>query len=97
MIGNSAQISILEMATADGKKLRLAYDEPTQTFTLSDHLERHVSANLTIEPSDVIGVGIVQTETTRKLYVGKVGGLVATGEANIAPLGVFTTLRMYWS
>lgn len=97
MIGNSAQISILEMATADGKKLRLAYDEPTQTFTLSDHLERHVSASLTIEPSDVIGVGIVQTETTRKLYVGKVGGLVATGEANIAPLGVFTTLRMYWS
>lgn len=97
MLDNSAQVSILEMATADGKKLRLSYDEPTQTFMLSDHLDRAVSAPLSIEPSDVIGVGIVQTETTRKLYVGKVGGAVAHGELEIAPLGTLTTLRMYWS
>jgi hypothetical protein len=44
----------------------------------------------------VIGILIVQTDTTRKLFVSKVGGQPATGQAALKPVGKFDSLRLYW-
>jgi len=96
MIGDAAQISVLEFSGAGGY-LRLGYDEPTQRFSLTDNQGNAVYAPLTIVPNDVIGVVIVQTADVRKLFVGKLGGLVGHGEAALTPIGTMTALKLYWS
>lgn len=97
LVGSSAEVSVLEMAGAGGKMLRLGYDEPAQAFKLTDHLGNTLTVPLAIATGDVIGMMIVQTDTQRKLFVSKVGGDPAMAEDDFAPVGALDSLRLYWS
>lgn len=94
--GSSAEVAIMSFAAA-GRELKLGYSEPEQEFRLVDHLGNVVKAALPVSADDVIGVGIVQTATKRKLYVAKVGQTPVMGEGALAPLGTFDNVRLYWA
>lgn len=98
LVGSSAEVSVLEFANSgNSNHLRLGYDEPSQSFKLTDSIGNVVSAPLAIAADDVVGVSIVQTDTMRKLFVSKVGGVPSMGESALPPAGAFDSLRLYWS
>lgn len=98
LVGTSAEVSIMEFFnTTTGNFLRLGYDEPSQSFKLVDKQGNVVSAVCPINTGDVVGLYVVQTDTTRKLFVSVVGGNPTSGEGAFAPSGTFDALRLYWS
>lgn len=96
-VGESSEFTILEFSGAGGIALRLSYDEVSRAFVLADHLQNHIITPLEIAVDDVVGLCIVQTGTTRKLFASTVGGIPAMSETALAPVGAINTLRLYWT
>jgi hypothetical protein len=45
--------------------------------------------------TDRICIGVCQTASERRLFVGRMGGDVESASAALAPIGSFTSLRLY--
>lgn len=81
--------------TAAGLQLTLGYDAPSSSFYLEDTLGNSISVPFVIAPLDRILLGVVQTATTRRLYVGKFNGTSAVASSVLAPIGILTSIRLH--
>jgi hypothetical protein len=73
----------------------VGYDASTGAFFLEDQLSRRVMVPLAVAITDRICLGVCQTTTERRLFAGRMGGEVRSASAPFAPLGSFTSLRLY--
>jgi hypothetical protein len=73
----------------------VGYDASTGSFFLEDQLSRRVMVPLAVAVTDRICLGVCQTTTERRLFAGRMGGGVRSASAAFAPLGRFTSLRLY--
>lgn len=97
-IGNSSEVTVLELGTDAGAVLRLSYDEVTGEFVLSDNLGGdEARALLTISAGDIVAFAVVQTATARRIMVGLPDKTPAFGQTSAAPVGNITKMRLYWS
>lgn len=81
--------------SAPGVSLLVGYDALTGVFFLEDHLYRQVRLAYPLAAGDRLCVGVCQTATERRLFVGKMGGEVLSASAQLAPETGYTTLRLY--
>jgi predicted phage tail protein len=86
---------VIWTATGAGVWLLVGYDASTGSFFLEDQLSRRVSVPFAVANSDRICLGVCQTATERRLFVGEIGGDVEAASASLAPVGSFTSLRLY--
>ncbi len=96
-ISGSAELMIMELATADGKTLRLSYDEIDGEAILSDYAGNEAIASISLSNGDLVGVCITQTPTYRKLMIGKANEDPVIAQQSFAPIGGITRKRLYWA
>ena len=86
---------VIWAATGSSGQLLVGYDASTASFFLEDHLARRVSVAFSVSITDRICLGVCQTASERRLFAGRMGGDVDSSSAAIAPVGTFTSLRLY--
>lgn len=86
---------VIWAATGSSGQLLVGYDSSNGSFFLEDHLSRRVSVALSVSITDRICLGVCQTASERRLFAGRMGGDVDSASASIAPVGTFTSLRLY--
>lgn len=86
---------VIWTATGSSGQLLVGYDSSNGSFFLEDHLSRRVSVALSVSITDRICLGVCQTASERRLFVGRMGGDVDSASASIAPVGTLTSLRLY--
>jgi hypothetical protein len=97
-VNQASEIEICEFAnTETGEILRLAYEGPSEEFWLIDRHGNVVSVPFPIEANDKIAIGVSQGNTSRRLFVGKVGSPPIFSEETLPPAGTFNAFRLYWS
>lgn len=79
---------------SDGAELVLSYDASISSFVLEDSYLNKITLPYSIAPQDRLLIGIVQTATARKLYVGKLNGTSASATANQTPLGPYAVMKV---
>ncbi len=85
-------------AASTGAALQVGYDASAQAFFLEDHLSRRVTVPCQVSAQDRICIGVCQATTDRRLFIGRMGGVVRSASAPIAPItsaGPYTRLRLY--
>ena len=75
--------------------LLVGYDTENASFFLEDHLSRRVIVPFEIMAGDRTCIGVCQTASERRLFVGRMGGDVDSASSPLAPIGSFTSLRLY--
>ncbi|MDT8900408.1 host specificity factor TipJ family phage tail protein [Anaeroselena agilis] len=79
-----------------GGRLLVGYDASKGVFYLADHLGNRNEARVEFKSTDWLTFGIVQTQTTRKLYVYSFSANAAgNSEAAYGPVGNFTAVFLY--
>jgi len=86
---------VIWAATGSSGQLLVGYDASTASFFLEDHLARRVSVSFSVSITDRICLGVCQTASERRLFAGRMDGDVDSASAAIAPVGTFTSLRLY--
>jgi predicted phage tail protein len=86
---------VIWAATGSSGQLLVGYDASNGSFFLEDHLARRVSVAFSVSITDRICLGVCQTASERRLFAGRMGGDVDSASAAIAPVGTFTSLRLY--
>ena len=86
---------VIWAATGSSGQLLVGYDASTASFFLEDHLARRVSVAFSVSITDRICLGVCQTASERRLFAGRMDGDVDSASAAIAPVGTFTSLRLY--
>ncbi len=86
---------VIWTATGSSGQLLVGYDSKNGSFFLEDHLARRVSLAFSLSITDRICLGVCQTATERRLFAGRMGGDIDSASAAIAPIGTFTSLRLY--
>ena len=86
---------VIWAATGSSGQLLVGYDASNGSFFLEDHLARRVSVSFSVSITDRICLGVCQTASERRLFAGRMGGDVDSASAAIAPVGTFTSLRLY--
>ena len=86
---------VIWAATGSSGQLLVGYDASNASFFLEDHLARRVSVAFSVSITDRICLGVCQTASERRLFAGRMGGDVDSASAAIAPVGTFTSLRLY--
>jgi predicted phage tail protein len=86
---------VIWAATGSSGQLLVGYDASNASFFLEDHLARLVSVAFSVSITDRICLGVCQTASERRLFAGRMGGDVDSASAAIAPVGTFTSLRLY--
>ena len=86
---------VIWAATGSSGQLLVGYDASNASFFLEDHLARRVSVSFSVSITDRICLGVCQTASERRLFAGRMGGDVDSASAAIAPVGTFTSLRLY--
>ena len=86
---------VIWAATGSSGQLLVGYDASTASFFLEDHLARRVSVAFSVSITDRICLGVCQTASERRLFAGRMGGDIDSASAAIAPVGTFTSLRLY--
>ena len=86
---------VIWAATGSSGQLLVGYDASTASFFLEDHLARRVIVAFSVSITDRICLGVCQTASERRLFAGRMGGDVDSASAAIAPVGTFTSLRLY--
>jgi len=86
---------VIWAATGSSGQLLVGYDASIGSFFLEDHLARRVSVAFSVSITDRICLGVCQTASERRLFAGRMGGDVDSASAAIAPVGTFTSLRLY--
>jgi hypothetical protein len=94
-IPNSVETSVIWSAEGSGIGLAVGYDALAEEFFLEDHLGQVVSVPFVIAADDRIFIGISQSTTDRRLYIGKMGGSNASQSESFASAGSYTSLRLY--
>lgn len=85
----------LSASTASGLNLMVGYDSANGWFYLEDSMGQKITVPYVIAPQDRVLIGVVQTATTRKLYVGKLNGVPASASAAYLPLGAITKVKLH--
>ena len=86
---------VIWAATGSSGQLLVGYDASIGSFFLEDHLARRVSVAFSVSITDRICLGVCQTASERRLFAGRMGGDIDSASAAIAPVGTFTSLRLY--
>jgi hypothetical protein len=86
---------VIWAATGSSGQLLVGYDASNGSFFLEDHLARRISVAFSVSITDRICLGVCQTATERRLFAGRMGGDIDSASAAIAPIGIFTSLRLY--
>jgi len=86
---------VIWAATGSSGQLLVGYDASNASFFLEDHLARRVSVAFSVSITDRICLGVCQTASERRLFAGRMGGDIDSASAAIAPVGTFTSLRLY--
>ena len=86
---------VIWAATGSSGQLLVGYDASNASFFLEDHLARRVIVAFSVSITDRICLGVCQTASERRLFAGRMGGDVDSASAAIAPVGTFTSLRLY--
>ena len=86
---------VIWAATGSSGQLLVGYDASNASFFLEDHLARRVSVSFSVSITDRICLGVCQTASERRLFAGRMDGDVDSASAAIAPVGTFTSLRLY--
>lgn len=86
---------VIWAALGPAGSLLVGYDATTGAFFLEDQLSRRVSVPFGISVTDRVCIGVCQTATERRLFVGRMGGDVESASSALAPIGAFTSLRLY--
>ncbi|MCS6766643.1 MAG: phage tail protein [Candidatus Protistobacter heckmanni] len=86
---------VIWTAAGSGIALLVGYDADQQAFFLEDHLSRRVIVPHPVSAQDRICIGVCQTASERRLFVGRMGDDVHSASAPLTPAGVYTSLRLY--
>ena len=86
---------VIWAATGSSGQLLVGYDASIGSFFLEDHLARRVIVAFSVSITDRICLGVCQTASERRLFAGRMGGDIDSASAAIAPVGTFTSLRLY--
>jgi len=94
-IPNQITTSVIWTATGAGVSLLVGYDSVAGTFFLEDQLFNRVVVPYPVNVADRICIGVCQTATERRLFVGKMGGEVQSASKPLAPTSGYSTLKLY--
>ncbi len=94
-IPNQITTSVIWTATGAGVSLLVGYDSEAGTFFLEDQLFNRVVVAYPVNVADRICIGVCQTATERRLFVGKMGGEVQSASKPLAPTSGYSTLKLY--
>ena len=94
-IPNQITTSVIWMATGTGVSLLVGFDAVTGNFFLEDHLFNRIVVPYPVNVSDRVCIGVCQTATERRLFVGKMGGEVQSASKALAPTAGYTALKLY--
>ena len=78
-----------------GVSLLVGFDAAAGSFFLEDHLFNRIVVPYPVSVSDRICVGVCQTATERRLFVGKMGGDVQSASSPLQPTAGYTVLKLY--
>ncbi len=94
-IPNQITTSVIWTATGAGVSLLVGYDSVAGTFFLEDQLFNRVVVAYPVNVADCICIGVCQTATERRLFIGKMGGEVQSASQPLAPTAGYSTLKLY--
>jgi predicted phage tail protein len=98
-IPNQITTSVIWTATGGGVgagvSLLVGYDSVAGTFFLEDQLFNRVVVAYPVNVADRICIGVCQTATDRRLFIGKMGGEVQSASQPLAPTAGYSTLKLY--
>jgi predicted phage tail protein len=94
-IPNQITTSVIWAATGSGVSLLVGYDSVAGAFFLEDQLFNRVVVPYSVNVADRICIGVCQTATERRLFVGKMGGEVQSASKPLAPTSGYSTLKLY--
>jgi predicted phage tail protein len=98
-IPNQITTSVIWTATGGGGgvgvSLLVGYDSVAGTFFLEDQLFNRVVVAYPVNVADRICIGVCQTATERRLFIGKMGGEVQSASQPLAPTAGYSTLKLY--
>jgi predicted phage tail protein len=98
-IPNQITTSVIWTATGGGGgvgvSLLVGYDSVAGTFFLEDQLFNRVVVPYPVNVADRICIGVCQTATERRLFIGKMGGEVQSASQPLAPTAGYSTLKLY--
>jgi predicted phage tail protein len=94
-IPNQITTSVMWAATGSGVSLLVGYDSVAGAFFLEDQLFNRVVVPYFVNVADRICIGVCQTATERRLFVGKMGGEVQSASKPLAPTSGYSSLKLY--
>jgi predicted phage tail protein len=98
-IPNQITTSVIWTATGGvggaGVSLMVGYDSVAGTFFLEDQLFNRVVVAYPVNVADRICIGVCQTGTERRLFIGKMGGEVQSASQPLAPTAGYSILKLY--
>ena len=94
-IPNQITTSVIWTATGAGVSLLVGYDSVAGNFFLEDQLFNRVVVPYPVNVADRICIGVCQTATERRLFIGKMGGEVQSASQPLAPTAGYSTLKLY--
>ena len=96
-VDNADDHIVLASLKGTGIGLMVGYD-PDGTFYLEDHLGERLElsyGDYRMRTGDQMFIGFAQTATERRLFVGKAESAAGYASQEAAPLGTFTSVRLY--
>jgi hypothetical protein len=94
-IPNQITTSVIWTATGSGVSLLVGYDSAAGTFFLEDQLFNRVVVAYPVNVADRICIGVCQTATERRLFIGKMGGDVQSASKPLIPTAGYSVLKLY--
>ncbi len=94
-IPNQITTSVIWTATGTGVSLLVGYDSVAGNFFLEDQLFNRVVVAYPVNVADRICIGVCQTATERRLFIGKMGGEVQSASQPLAPTAGYSILKLY--
>ena len=94
-IPNQITTSVIWTASGSGVSLLVGFDAVAGSFFLEDQLFNRIVVPYPVNVSDRICLGVCQTPTERRLFVGKMGGEVQSASKALAPTAGYTALKLY--
>jgi predicted phage tail protein len=78
-----------------GAILQVGFDAQKSRFFLEDGLGDEIVVPFAFAAGERLCIGICQTSTHRRLFVGAMGGEIHSAQAELPPQGGYTSLRLY--
>jgi hypothetical protein len=94
-IPNQITTSVIWTAMGSGVSLLVGYDSVAGTFFLEDQLCNRVVVPYPVTVADRICIGVCQTATERRLFIGKMGGEVQSASKPFTPTAGYSVLKLY--